>query len=143
MLWYSWLLSLYTQLSRLVATGLNAPHNSDSAWQKAKLLMSQEENWITETSKNGLLVFCGHDEFVLMQKLAFVLQTMLIELMALEFHSASQQIWANQRSVKCTALVTVCEGTKFIQTCVLNWNEYSLHQSFITWFGGKKFFWRS
>ena len=43
-------------------------------------------------SKNGSLMFCGHHEFISTQKLACVLQTMLIELMVHEISLSNRAI---------------------------------------------------
>ena len=65
--------------------------------------------------KNGSLIFCGPDEAVLMQKVACVLQTTLIELM----------VWnAFRYNVTCVSM-------KHLQICVLKGSKFSWHLTFI------------
>ena len=60
--------------------------------------------------ENILLMFCGHDEFVLTQKLAPVLQTTLIEL---------------NYGVQ-NALVMTGESTKHVQSCEAKQIQFAL-----------------
>lgn len=59
-------------------------------------------------------------------KLVRGLQTALIELMCMKFHSESEQIWA-----QWNALLMARENTKRVYICILERNKFSSHQSYI------------
>lgn len=60
----------------------------------------------------------------------------------MKFHSATEQIWANQTSIECTVFVMVHEYKKYIQICGMKPNKFISHRSFITKFEGKIFCYR-
>ena len=56
----------------------------------------------------------------------------------MKFRSATEQIYAKHKSVKCIVLVMLCVSTKHVQICAFKRNTFSWQQSCNTQLEGKK-----
>lgn len=83
-------------------------------------------------------MFWEHDEFVLMQKLACVFQTTLIELMKLHSESRSQSKSEPIRAQQ-NVLVMMYVTLKWVQIRIMEQNKFIMHMSYFIWFEEKYF----